>query len=102
MKKLLSICFLSILLTLAGFVARAQSPCCVWLENMNPDTLTGIANVPGGQLVLNNAMNPVLTPYYTQTDVYKIHFINSCNIDKLSIDWKVYRDGELLNGHLSD
>jgi len=57
MKKLLSICFLSILLTLAGFVARAQAPaCCVWLENMNPDTLTGIANVPGGQLVLNNAL----------------------------------------------
>lgn len=102
MKKLLSICFLSILLTLAGFVARAQSPCCVWLENMNPDTLTGIANVPGGQLVLNNAMNPVNTGYYTQTDVYKIHFINSCNIDKLSIDWKVYRDGQLVNGDLSD
>ena len=102
MKKLLSICFLSILLTLAGFVARAQSPCCVWLENMNPDTLTGIANVPGGQLVLNNAMNPVNSGYYTQTDVYKIHFINSCNIDKLSIDWKVYRDGQLVNGNLSD
>lgn len=83
-------------------MARAQSPCCVWLENMNPDTLTGIANVPGGQLVLNNAMNPVgsiglYTPN-SQTDVYKIHFINSCNIQRLSIDWKVYRDGELLDG----
>ena len=48
--------------------------------------------------MLNNALNPVLAGNYTQTDVYKIHFINSCNIDKLSIDWKVYRDGELLDG----
>ncbi|MBO4489513.1 MAG: T9SS type A sorting domain-containing protein [Bacteroidales bacterium] len=123
MKKLLSICFLSILLALMSFTVQAQTTqsCCFWLENLQPQTLHDIANVPGGgaahlpgtggDVVLNNTMNPVLqgidtvTGQCQQTDYYKIRFANTCNLPagtKVSIEWKLYRDGELVNGNLSD
>ena len=123
MKKLLSICFLSILLALMSFTVQAQTTqsCCFWLENLQPQTLHDIANVPGGgaahlpgtggDVVLNNTMNPVLhgidtvTGQCQQTDYYKIRFANTCNLPagtKVSIEWKLYRDGQLVNGNLSD
>ncbi len=123
MKKLLSICFLSILLALLNVPVQAQTTqsCCFWLENLQPQTLHDIANVPGGgaahlpgtggDVVLNNTMNPVLhgidpaTGQCQQTDYYKIRFANTCNLPattKVSIEWKLYRDGQLVNGNLSD
>lgn len=78
MKKLLSICFLSMLLMLAGFTAKAQvtTNCCFWLENMQPDTLHDVSNVApapgmftpgspaylpgqGNDLILYNSMSRV-------------------------------------------
>ncbi|MCR4964246.1 MAG: T9SS type A sorting domain-containing protein [Bacteroidales bacterium] len=123
MKKLLSICFLSILLAFLSFNVQAQttSSCCFWLENLQPQTLHDIANVPGGgaahlpgtggDVVLNNTMNPVLhgidpaTGQCQQTDFYRVRFANTCNLPagtKVSLEWKLYRDGELVNGNLSD
>ena len=50
MKKLLSICILSVLLTMMSFItAQAQSSnqCCFWVENMQPETFPHIANLDG-------------------------------------------------------
>lgn len=117
MKKLLSICFLSILLATMSFVAHAQSStnCCFWLENLQPVTLHNIANIPGGgdaalpgtggDVVLNNTMNRVDTGNYAQTDFYLIRFSNTCDLPattKVSLEWKLYRDGELVNDDLSN
>lgn len=110
MKKLLSICFLSIVLVLAGFTSRVQAQnCCFWLENMQPETLQDISNLgiepgtaallPGqdNELVLNNTLSPVIQA--GQTDVYKIHF-SGCDYGKVSFEWKLYRDGQLVNDDL--
>lgn len=110
MKKLLSICFLSIVLVLAGFTSRVQAQnCCFWLENMQPETLQDISNLgiepgtaallpgQGNELVLNNTLSPVIQA--GQTDVYKIHF-SGCDYGKVSFEWKLYRDGQLVNDDL--
>lgn len=117
MKKLLSICFLSILLATMSLVAQAQSStnCCFWLENLQPVTLHNIANIPGGgaaalpgtggDVVLNNTMNRVDTGNYAQTDFYLIRFSNTCGLPattKVSLEWKLYRDGQLVNDDLSN
>ena len=113
MKKLLSICILSVLLTMMSFItAQAQSSnqCCFWVENMQPETFPHIANLDGTgiaqdtsagmDLVLNNVLNRA---YVGNTDVYTIHFPTGANCgDKVSIEWLLYRDGQLVNGNLSD
>ncbi len=112
MKKLLSICFVSILLTLVGWTtAQAQSPsgsCCFWIENMQPETFRHIANLngtmmaqdtgAGTDLVLNNVLNKARVGV---TDVYTLHFPTDCG-NKVSIEWLLYRDGQLVNGNMSD
>lgn len=112
MKKLLSICFVSILLTMMGWTtAQAQSPsgsCCFWIENMQPETFRHIANLngtgmaqdtsAGTDLVLNNVLNRARVGV---TDVYTLHFPTDCG-NKVSIEWLLYRDGQLVNGNMSD
>ncbi len=112
MKKLLSICFVSILLTMMSWTtAQAQSPsgsCCFWIENMQPDTFRHIANLngtmlaqdtgAGTDLVLNNVLNRARVGV---TDVYTLHFPTDCG-NKVSIEWLLYRDGQLVNGNMSD
>jgi len=100
MKKLLSICFLSILLAALSFTAQAQvsTDCCFWLENLQPGTLTDLSNAPdgSGQLVLNNTMSPAAAG---QTHYYKVRFENNCNLPantKVSLDLKLYRNGILI------
>ena len=102
MKKLLSICFLSILLGLLSFSVQAQNCSGFWIENLQPQTLTGIANAPSGNgtLVLDNVLNPAVVNH---TDLYELHFC-PCGLDdktKVSVDWLLYRDGELVNENLS-
>jgi len=102
MKKLLSICFLSILLGLLSFSVQAQNCSGFWIENLQPQTLTGIANAPSGNgtLVLDNVLNPAEVNH---TDLYELHFC-PCGLDdktKVSVDWLLYRDGELVNENLS-
>lgn len=113
MKKLLSICILSVLLTMMSFfTAQAQSSnqCCFWVENMQPETFPHIANLDGTgiaqdtsagmDLVLNNVLNRA---YVGNTDVYTLHFPTGADCgNKVSIEWLVYRDGQLVNGNLSD
>ncbi len=126
MKKLLSICFLSILLGLLSFSTRAQvggSSSCAsgfWIENLQPDTISGIVNLPAdmpntGKLPLSHTLG---SAYYSAnsgaylgnahpqvTELYELHFCNLCGLDpktKLSIDWLLYRDGQLVNDNLSD
>ena len=114
MKKLLSICLLSVLLTMMSFfTAQAQSSnpaCCFWVENMQPVTAQHIANLDGTgiakdtsagmPLVLNNVLNRAVVG---NTDVYTLHFPTGADCgSKVSIEWLVYRDGQLLNGNLSD
>ena len=126
MKKLLSICFLSMLLVLAGFTAKSQvtTNCCFWLENMQPDTLQDISNLGitpgdsallpghGNPLVLNNTMSRVdavnhisVTNGSTnhiigdRTDWYRVRFANTCNLPsntKVSLEWKLYNNGQLI------
>lgn len=100
MKKLLSICFLSILLAAFSFSAKAQvsTDCCFWLENLQPETLTGLSNAPdgSGQLVLDNTMSRGVR---NQTHFYKVRFNNNCNLPgntKVSLDFKLYIDGQLV------
>ena len=126
MKKLLSICFLSMLLVLAGFTAKSQvtTNCCFWLENMQPDTVQDISNLGitpgdsallpghGNPLVLYNTMSRVdavnhisVTHGSTnqiigdRTDWYRVRFDNTCNLPgntKVSLEWKLYNNGQLI------
>lgn len=133
MKKLLSICFLSMLLVLAGFTAKSQvtTNCCFWLENMQPDTVQDISNLGinpgdsallpghGNPLVLYNTMSRVDAVNHIsvshgssnyiigdRTDWYRVRFDNTCNLPgntKVSLEWKLYNNGQLLtNADLSD
>lgn len=124
MKKLLSICFLSILLGLLSFSTQAQSngSSCAsgfWVENLQPTTIHEIANLPAdmpntGDLPLTHTLGQLWygsTGQYLgnahpgQTELYELHFCNTCGLDpktKLSIDWLVIRDGDTINDHLSD
>ena len=101
MKKLLSICFLSILLGLMSFSMRAQSS-GFWIENLNPVTVDGVVNAPDGSgtLVLNNTLNVARVD---GVDLYELHFCSDVPDSlKISVDWLLYRNGELVNGNLSD
>lgn len=127
MKKLLSICFLSILLGLLSFSTWAQSSSgssnCAsgfWIQNLQPDTITGIVNLPSdmpntGKLPLSHTLgnafyNPLTGNYAGNahpqvTELYELHFCNTCGLDpktKVSVDWLLYRDGQLVNDNLSD
>jgi hypothetical protein len=126
MKKLLSICFLSILLGLLSFSTQAQSnngsnSCAsgFWIENLQPTTIHDIVNLPAdmpntGDLPLTHTLGQLWygsTGQYLgnahpgQTELYELHFCNTCNLDpktKVSIDWLVIRDGDTINDHLSD
>lgn len=116
MKKLLSICFLSMLLVLAGFTAKAQTNCCFWLENLQPDTVQDVSNLGmpgtaallpghGNALVLNNTLNRVDNiPFhygeqgqivFDRTDWFRVHMSGNCaNPDDLvSLEWILYKDG---------
>ncbi|MCR4857811.1 MAG: T9SS type A sorting domain-containing protein [Bacteroidales bacterium] len=127
MKKVLSICFLSMLLLMAAFTAKAQTAtdCCFWLESMNPDTLhdvsnigvdaSGAAHLPGSgvDMLVANKLKPVesvnLVPVNIastvqwigdKTDWYRVKFFNNCNLPgntRVSLEWKMYYNGTLLN-----
>lgn len=124
MKKLLSICFLSIVLVLAGFTSKAQTTnCCFWLENMQPETLQDISNLgiepgtaallpgQGRELVLNNTLNYVGDPaLYTggsnpiqyvpgsQTDWFTVNFGNCTDPNTLvSLEWILYENGNPIS-----
>ena len=112
MKKLLSICILSVLLMMMSFTtAHAQSAnqCCFWVENMQPVTFPHIANLDGTgiaqdtsagtPLVLNNVLNQARVG---NTDVYTLHFPTGADCGtKVSIEWLLYRDGQLVNSNMS-
>lgn len=100
MKKLVSICFLSILFSV--FSVQAQRDCCFQLFNPSADTIRNIANLPNGNLPLNHTMNKVV---YQGTDVYELMFSdeNCLGIDyetgKVSIETELWLDGEnVLDG----
>lgn len=122
MKKLVSICFLSILFSMFSvqaqrprptrvtrmpslfsvFSVQAQRDCCFQLFNPSADTIRNIANLPNGNLPLNHTMNKVV---YQGTDVYELMFSdeNCLGIDyetgKVSIETELWLDGEnVLDG----
>ena len=127
MKKVLSICFLSMLLLMAAFTAKAQTAtdCCFWLESMTPDTLhdvsnigvdaSGVAHLPGSgvDVLMANKLKPVETVNLIpiniasttqwigdKTDWYRVKFFNNCNLPgntRVSLEWKMYYNGTLLN-----
>lgn len=125
MKKLLSICFLSIVLVLAGFTSRVQAQnCCFWLENMQPKTLQDISNLgiepgtaallpgQGNELVLTNTLNYVGDPALygpnptsaqryvsgSQTDWFTVHFGNCADPNALvSLEWILYENGNPIS-----
>lgn len=126
MKKVLSICFLSMLLLMAAFTAKAQTAtdCCFWLESMTPDTLhdvsnigvdaSGAAHLPGSgvDMLMANKLKPVETVNLIpiniastiqwigdKTDWYRVKFFNNCNLPgntRVSLEWKMYYNGTLL------
>ena len=126
MKKVLSICFLSMLLLMAAFTAKAQTAtdCCFWLESMTPDTLhdvsnigvdaSGAAHLPGSgvDVLMANKLKPVETVNLIpiniastiqwigdKTDWYRVKFFNNCNLPgntRVSLEWKMYYNGTLL------
>lgn len=126
MKKVLSICFLSMLLLMAAFTAKAQTAtdCCFWLESMTPDTLhdvsnigvdaSGVAHLPGSgvDVLMANKLKPVETVNLIpiniastiqwigdKTDWYRVKFFNNCNLPgntRVSLEWKMYYNGTLL------
>ena len=109
MKKLLSICFLSMLLGLLSFGVRAQSDDgCIngfWIENLQPDTIDGVVNMPPtGKLPLTHTLGTghlsqntgVLLGNATlgSTELYELHFCRCGDLDpktKVSIDWVLLR-----------
>ncbi len=112
MKKLLSICFLSILLGLFSFGVRAQSgdgcKSGFWIENLQPDTVYGVVNMPpDGKLPLSHTLghflngSTVLPGNVTtigNTELYELHFCNTCGLDpktKVSIDWVLLRKNDV-------
>jgi hypothetical protein len=107
MKKLLSICFLSIFLMMFGMQAQAQTDCCFKLFNPGGDTIHGLVNVPGGDLPQNHTMNPLV---WQNTDSYSLLFNDSTCLSitgnsKVSIELELWLDGEnVLDGqhNLSD
>ena len=77
MKKLLSICFLSMLLGLFSFGVRAQNGngCTsgFWIENLQPDTIYGVVNMPpDGKLPL---MHTLGTGHYYNSGVFKSNVV---------------------------
>ena len=122
MKKLLSICFLSILLGLLSFSAQAQ--CGFVLKNLQPDTIFGVVQMaPDGKLPLEHTLgngvfinpdNPY--DYYGnanvgQTELYELFLCGDCDIQaktKVSLDWILQRQNdetgewETVNDHLSN
>ena len=102
MKKLLSICFLSIFLLMFGMQAQAQTDCCFSLSNLSGDTIHDLVNVAGGDLPVSQSMNQL---QWHNTDVYALQFSDaSClSIDyatgKVSIELELWLDGEnVLDG----
>ena len=101
MKKLLSICFLSIFLMMFGMQAQAQRDCCFQLSNPNADTLHGFANLPGGNLPLSHYMSPLV---FGATDVYDMIFSDANCLGiaegaKVSVELELWCDGEnILDG----
>ena len=100
MKKLVSICFLSILFSM--FSVQAQRDCCFQLFNPGADTMRNIANLPNGDLPLNHTMNKLV---FGATDVYDLMFSdeNCLGIDyetgKVSIETELWLDGKnVLDG----
>ena len=80
---------------------RAQSS-GFWIENLNPVTVDGVVNAPDGSgtLVLSNTMNVAMKD---SIDLYELHFCSDVPDSlKISVDWLLYRNGELVNGNLSD
>ena len=123
MKKLLSICFLSILLGLLSFSAQAQN-CGFIIKNLQPDTIEGVVQMsPDGLLPLDHTLGSgvFINPdnpydYYGnanvgRTELYELFLCNTCNLDpktKVSLDWILQRwndatgQWETVNGTLSD
>ena len=123
MKKLLSICFLSILLGLLSFSAQAQN-CGFIIKNLQPDTIEGVVQMsPDGLLPLDHTLGSgvFINPdnpydYYGnanvgRTELYELFLCNTCNLDpktKVSLDWILQRwndatgQWEVVNGTLSD
>ena len=130
MKKLLSICFLSILLGLLSFSAQAQN-CGFLIKNLQPDTIPtqlgiteGVAQMsPDGLLPLDHTLGSgvFINPnspldYYGnanvgRTELYELFLCNTCNLapkTKVSLDWILQRwndatgQWETVNGNLSD
>ena len=121
MKKLLSICFLSILLGLLSFSTQAQSSCYgFWMENLQPDVLTGVANCgnPNGTYALNHTLGHAVligesNEYRANVvasdnvELYELHFCDCGEGKQVSLDWLLYKrnfetgEWELVNENLS-
>jgi len=90
MKKLLSICFLSILLGLLSFSAQAQN-CGFLIKNLQPDTIEGVVQMsPDGLLPLDHTLGSGVfinsdDPYdfygnanVGRTELYELFLCNTC------------------------
>ena len=86
MKKVLLLCFISIV-ALFGSRAYAQGTnCCFWVEKEN--------------VVIPEEVFSLAAPAWQQTDYYYFHFTNDCNLPrntKWSIGWEIRRNGVLLD-----
>ena len=124
MKKLLSICFLSILLGLLSFsVSAQQGGNCgggFWIENLQPDIVDQVANGgTAGQIALTHTLGSALrtdfgayvgNAEYNKVEYYKLHLCSAdiCGDKKVSIDWELYWQNpetgvfERVNDNLSD
>ena len=85
MKKLVLLCFLSIVAMLNS--ATFAQDCCFWVEKEG-------STIPEEVYSLN-------TPIYHATDNYYFHFNNTCGLDsmntRVSLGWEIYKDGQLLD-----
>ncbi len=85
MKKTVSLCLLSILLVVFGFMPdiKAQEN-CFWLEYVNDVGVEG---------------NSLQQPERGRTDRYRIRFVNNGSLPlrtKVSLDWEIKRNGVVL------
>jgi hypothetical protein len=88
MKKVLLLCFISIVALFNSWTYAQEQDCCFWVVNGTENT------------VLDYEEYSLTAPAWQETHYYYFHFRNDCNLPrdtKWSIGWEIRRNGVLLD-----
>ena len=88
MKKVLLLCFISIVALFNSWTYAQEQDCCFWVVNGTENN------------VLDYEEYSLTAPAWQETHYYYFHFRNDCNLPrdtKWSIGWEIRRNGVLLD-----